>query len=96
MSKAYISLSNCETGAPEIDPKRPYGNSDVAGDVAEILGIDMPEYDTDGYDDAVSEMLDIHYGTVQALQIILHNQTFELGVYQAKTTTGYDIMWVKV
>jgi len=27
----------CETGAPGLDCKRPYGNSDVEGDVCEIL-----------------------------------------------------------
>lgn len=29
----------CEFGAPEIDPKRPYGNSDVYQDMIEILGL---------------------------------------------------------
>ena len=29
----------CEFGAPEIDPKRPYGNSSVYQDILEILGM---------------------------------------------------------
>lgn len=36
--RMYVGWQNCEYGAPEIDPKRPYGNSDVEGDVAQILG----------------------------------------------------------
>jgi hypothetical protein len=30
---------DCEYGAPEIDPKRPYGNSSVEQDILEIIGI---------------------------------------------------------
>jgi len=33
-----VGWQNCEFGAPEIDPKRPYGNSDVIGDMIEIFG----------------------------------------------------------
>lgn len=33
----------CEFGAPEVDPKRPYGNSDVYGDIGEILDIEPVE-----------------------------------------------------
>ena len=34
-----VSWNNCETGAPTIDPKRPYGNSNVITDIAEFLEI---------------------------------------------------------
>lgn len=37
----------CETGAPAVDPKRPYGNSDVDCDVLEILGIAPEGNDAD-------------------------------------------------
>jgi hypothetical protein len=33
-----VGWQNCEFGAPEIDPKRPYGNSGVIGDMIEIFG----------------------------------------------------------
>lgn len=36
-----------EFGAPEVDPKRPYGNSNVYLYLAEILGIE-PGVDEDG------------------------------------------------
>jgi hypothetical protein len=35
---ANLEWSDCEFGAPAIDPKRPYGNSSVVGDIVEILG----------------------------------------------------------
>ena len=38
----YVGWQNCEFGAPEIDPKRPYGNSDVEDDICKILGIEVP------------------------------------------------------
>jgi hypothetical protein len=38
-----VGWHNCEAGAPQIDPKRPYGNSDVEHDIAEILGWEFIE-----------------------------------------------------
>ena len=39
LQKFMVGWSDCEFGAPEIDPKRPYGNSDVEQDMLEILGL---------------------------------------------------------
>lgn len=39
LSNACTSWDNCEFGSPEIDPKRPYGNSDVYQDMLELLGL---------------------------------------------------------
>ncbi len=36
---------NIELGSPGLDPKRPFGNSDMPGDVAEILGWQPVEWD---------------------------------------------------
>lgn len=44
IAAAYWQWNDCEYGAPEIDPKRPYGNSDVEGDLAELLP-HLPEED---------------------------------------------------
>jgi hypothetical protein len=41
LRRAHVFWDEAEFGAPSIDPKRPYGNSDVRGDMAEIL--DVPE-----------------------------------------------------
>ena len=39
LRRMYTSWDDCEFGSPEIDPKRPYGNSDVHQDMLEILGL---------------------------------------------------------
>jgi len=39
LSRTCVGWDDCEFGAPEIDPKRPYGNSDVYQDMLEILGL---------------------------------------------------------
>jgi len=40
IQRFYVDWNYCEFGAPEIDPKRPYGNSDVHRDMIKILGIE--------------------------------------------------------
>jgi len=75
LRRAHIGWQNCEIGAPEIDPKRPYGNSDVAGDVCEILGIMDTELDRD-------TAMAIHCETAQALQIILITGRFTPGTHE--------------
>jgi hypothetical protein len=62
-----------EYGAPEIDPKRPYGNSDVEGDIREILGI---EGETEG------GLRELHEQMQTVLQIALATGTFEAGDYE--------------
>jgi hypothetical protein len=39
LKQMCVGWQDCEFGAPEIDPKRPYGNSDVLLDMVEIIGI---------------------------------------------------------
>ena len=36
LRNACVYWEDCETGAPGIDPKRPYGNSGVASDVTDL------------------------------------------------------------
>ncbi len=50
--RMYVGWDDCEYGAPAIDPKRPYGNSDVEGDIADILGWKVGE---DGLSEKQSE-----------------------------------------
>lgn len=73
LQHAFVGWQDCETGAPEIDPKRPYGNSDVPSDVAELLG--KPALVDDEGDiideDRVEEMDRLHRETQIALQVIL-------------------------
>jgi hypothetical protein len=82
--KMYVTWDDCEFGAPAIDPKRPYGNSDVLGDIAEILGLQLFE-DAEGEKHLSKEQDELcnklHEEMETALQIILRCKTFELGTY---------------
>ncbi len=66
---AYVDWSGAEFGAPRISPKRPYGNSDVIGDIIELLNVDE--------DTAVR----LHKETEIALQIVLVTGKFAPGKY---------------
>jgi hypothetical protein len=82
----YVTWDACEYGAPAINPKRPYGNSFVESDIAEILGWDLPnedddDFDQDAYEDACEKLEKIHKETEIALQIILVTQSFVEGTY---------------
>lgn len=93
LKQANVCWQDCETGAPEIDPKRPYGNSDVWNDVAEILNLkaghgcancgDPCEKCADGAagEKFREECLAIHRGTEYALQIVLQHG-YRLGTYK--------------
>ena len=70
LCNAWVEWGGDEGGAPAINPKRPYGNSNVAQDVHDLLG--WP-YDREaGLTDAERERaLKLHRSTVTALQIVL-------------------------
>lgn len=82
LKEANLDWQDCESGAPAIDCKRPYGNSYVAGDVAQILGWEVGE---DGLTEKQEdEAHKIHFETLTALQIIVQNvcsMGIELGTY---------------
>src|SRR3990167_6129457 len=85
LQRAYIRWEDYEFGAPAINCKRPYGNSYVYGDIADILDIKPDDADAFGAP-ALSEaqesaMRQLHSETTDALQIILTTQSFEPGVY---------------
>lgn len=91
LNKAYVSWFDAEYGAPSIDPKRPYGNSYVEGDIAEILG--WKTQNDKLTDQQCKDARKIHDETKIALQICLSQLRFEKGVYE---NTGYGIKWVRV
>lgn len=78
---AFVRWEDCETGAPAIDCKRPYGNSYVPADVAEELSWDV--IDDSGHLSREDEAraLELHKQTETALQIVLSTGSFEPGVY---------------
>lgn len=92
-----------EFGAPEINPKRPYGNSAVLGDIAEILGEALPDDDdgADYSDEFVRRAHQLHRETEFCLQILL--ETAGMGGLEEGATYRNDAAaqyfsprWVKV
>lgn len=91
LKNMYVTWDHCEFGAPQIDPKRPYGNSDVPEDMCEILGYPVPEDDADDYLEVYMTHLHAQMGVV--LQIVLSTGTVETGTYESDT---YGMKWRRV
>lgn len=89
LRNAIIRWEDCEFGAPAIDCKRPYGNSQVLSDIAEILGIKPAKvnpFDKDefGFSEEQEDMMNqLHRETVTVLQIAVSTGKFEVGIYEA-------------
>jgi hypothetical protein len=92
----YVGWNDCEFGAPEIDPKRPYGNSNPYPDMLVLLGHSLKvdaelmgekiELDEDCYElpeTVVSKLRKLHSETEIALQIVLSTGAFAPGIYEA-------------
>ena len=82
ISEMYVEWWDCEYGAPCIDPKRPYGNSDVEHDVCRKLG--WKEDDEGEYSRSILKLAGvIHKETEVALQICLSRMEFRTGVFMS-------------
>lgn len=88
ISHFYIDWYDCEFGAPCVDPKRPFGNSDVISDIGRILNIEPLEEESPGefiFSDEQSEYILKWYHELQtALQIVLCTKSFKPGLYIQK------------
>ena len=74
LARANWQWQDCEFGAPEMDPKRPYGNSDVISDIAKILGEsgELCPHCAGPLDEVNDEKFrTIHGELVTALQIVI-------------------------
>lgn len=84
LRSAHVFWDEAEFGAPSINPKRPYGNSNVFGDIAKILDVPDGEW-ADEYLkpslDAEWRFLRLHVETAIALQIALATGEFRAGRY---------------
>ena len=80
-----VSWDDCEFGAPSIDCKRPYGNSDVYKDISKILEIKGIIVDGEEvFSQAQIDLMDkLHKETETALQIVLKIGEFRPGEYVA-------------
>ena len=87
-----VGWQDCETGAPEINPKRPYGNSAVMNDIHEILtgehiacvGCKRDELT----DEEIQRYEVLHRETKTALQVVLTTGSFQSGEYVANEYTN--------
>jgi len=92
LQHAYIGWNDCDYGAPSIDPKRPYGNSCVEENIAEILGWTVGEELSEEQRELAYKL---HQETKTALQICITLQKFETGFYE-KTEEYNSCSWKKV
>lgn len=90
LKRCYVCWYDAEFGAPAIDPKKPYGNSSVEYDIAEILGW---EYNNELTEEQYTEANKLHNELEKVLQICLSLATFETGIYELE---GYGINWKKI
>jgi hypothetical protein len=79
---AYVGWDDMEFGAPSIDPKRPYGNSDVVAD------IEVWEEENE------RRLTQLHRDTETALQIVLVTGSFAAGTYRRRFPYSRD--WAAV
>lgn len=90
---AVVSWEDCEFGAPAIDCKRPYGNSDVIGDMVELLEVEghRDQWGEDMISDADTfHLIELHRELETALQIVLGCGTFHPGRYVRSETWRND------
>jgi len=85
-----IGWQDCEYGAPEVDPKRPYGNSSVEPDIHEIL---TGETDYELTDAQRGRYAALHRETEKALQIVLSTGEFEPGRFRREP---YSSKWARI
>jgi len=80
LKNMYVDWQDCEYGAPEINPKRPYGNSDVENDIAKILKWKVKDYLSEKQEE---DAYSLHLETKIALQILLQNigEKIKVGMY---------------
>lgn len=93
MRRMNVDWCGDEFGAPSIDPKRPYGNSSVIQDIAEIVGVDIPEESTPASQLLEERLSSLHRETKRALQVVLSAGTFAEGLYQADE---YRNNWTRI
>lgn len=90
--RVWIEWDHAMNGAPCMDAKRPYGNSDLPRDIADILGW---EYDPEEgvSNEQFARALRLHNQTQMALEVILNARTFEPGTYQ---TGPWGVDWKRI
>lgn len=91
LRSAWVDWCDDEFGAPAIDPKRPYGDSDVLGNIAEALGIEPENGDFTA--EQREHMIQLHRQTGTVLQIVLRTGEMRTGLYESEP---YRENWKRV
>lgn len=98
LKETAIDWNDCEFGAPCVDPKRPYGNSDVEDDIAKIIKLSKKgnwDFEEEMWNENASDyMEDLHKQMQIVLEIVLHCQSFKLGKYIRESVCSHK--WVFV
>jgi hypothetical protein len=93
---ANVCWSEVEFGAPEINGKRPYGNSNVLADVAEVIRPDIavgdPDLIYDYAEEHEDELARLHVETAIVLQIALCTGVFRPGRYRKVGWNQWDLV----
>ena len=93
LRRMYARWYDGEFGAPGVDCKRPYGNGDGYGDIAEILGIEKAE-DKDFTPAQFARMEKLHPEMETVLQILLTVGELPTGEYRKHDYMS--LTWKKV
>lgn len=71
LARANVGWEASEFGAPGLDPKRPYGNSDVYRDLGEIVGVRPPVGEDEHTDEQRAVLRAVHEQMRDVLQILV-------------------------
>ena len=87
LKEMYVSWNDCEFGAPEINSKRPYGNSNVEYDIAEILGLQL--FEDANEEKHISKEQNVYINKIHkemetVLKILVCNLSIQAGQYESE------------
>ena len=83
----------CDAGAPSFNSKRPFGNSAVEQDIANLLGITREGEDGGLSEKQYTDLYKLYRGTQETLQIIIsqvNEAIIKPGVYVTKDGKNWD------
>lgn len=94
LSHMSVDWDEIENGAPEIDAKRPYGDSDLVESIGRVLGIKAMETEDEEKFYTAKQALEfrkLHLETRLVLEICLRTASFKVGKYGRESR--YDHKW---
>lgn len=80
--------TDCSLGVPSANGKRPYGNSDVATDVAELIKLDFVDEEKGLTKQQEKYCFQLHRDMETVLQIVLYTGKFKTGDYECEEYTS--------